>query len=538
MKKHFLIFLILLSISLSSIADGWDVHFIEPAEGTMWMVGTNVTMKIQSNAGGSFYDQIYFYDDETLITSFYWEGLVNYGLNEMEIYLGPDTYPASDNYIVSFGAIGDPVAVSDVFSIIEMQNITQILNPNEETYWYEGNMETIDWLCYNAENVKIEYSTDNGANWTMLESSYPISQDGYNYYEWQIDVPGMVPGQTYNSLIKITDADNPLDFLNSEQFILKKPLPQIAEVLTPVEEGWWFNNNLKRISWNSYAITSVDIEYSINGGTDWIIIATEINRPHSGPNSFFWQIPDDEFDGVYSNSQIRIKEHGNETNFALSPVFTLANVPQFKFLNPGPSTTWEVGTTEIIKIQNNSNKTLSSLWLWFYQGAAYQTDVFEFDELEPGLNEYGLFIEPGVYFAYDNYHTKAMAWYGDELFEFYSEPFAITGEQPEISTSVFSLHFGDIQIGETSGEQSFTVQANYLIENLTVEAPGNFEISLTSGTGFGNTITLEQANGTVPETGIFVRFSPDQGREYNESIENMSNYILSKYIEVIGFGIE
>lgn len=55
-----------------------------------------------------------------------------------------------------------------------------------------------------------------------------------------------------------------------------------------------------------------------------------------------------------------------------------------------------------------------------------------------------------------------------------------------------------------SGEQSFVVSGSNLTSNVTLTAPTNFQISTTSGSGFGNTITLTPSGGTVNTT-IFVR---------------------------------
>jgi hypothetical protein len=56
-----------------------------------------------------------------------------------------------------------------------------------------------------------------------------------------------------------------------------------------------------------------------------------------------------------------------------------------------------------------------------------------------------------------------------------------------------------------SAEQNFTVSGNNLTSNIVLTAPVNFEISLTSGSGFLSTINLVPSGGTVPVTVIFVR---------------------------------
>lgn len=59
--------------------------------------------------------------------------------------------------------------------------------------------------------------------------------------------------------------------------------------------------------------------------------------------------------------------------------------------------------------------------------------------------------------------------------------------------------------GGPSAEQSFDVEGSNLTNDIIVNAPLNFEISTTSGAGFGTSITLPHASGTVALTPIFVR---------------------------------
>ena len=58
-----------------------------------------------------------------------------------------------------------------------------------------------------------------------------------------------------------------------------------------------------------------------------------------------------------------------------------------------------------------------------------------------------------------------------------------------------------------SNEDSFFVQGLFLTSNITVTAPLNFEVSLTSGSGFGNSVSIAPVSGTVASTEVFVRLT-------------------------------
>ena len=59
--------------------------------------------------------------------------------------------------------------------------------------------------------------------------------------------------------------------------------------------------------------------------------------------------------------------------------------------------------------------------------------------------------------------------------------------------------------GFVSAEQSFSVSGVNLSSNITVTAPSGYELSLTSGGSFGNSVTLTQSAATVATTSVYVR---------------------------------
>ena len=61
--------------------------------------------------------------------------------------------------------------------------------------------------------------------------------------------------------------------------------------------------------------------------------------------------------------------------------------------------------------------------------------------------------------------------------------------------------------GIPSLEQSYTVSGSNLTANIAIAAPTDFEVSTTSGSGFGPNLILTQSGGSVPSTTIYVRFN-------------------------------
>jgi hypothetical protein len=85
-----------------------------------------------------------------------------------------------------------------------------------------------------------------------------------------------------------------------------------------------------------------------------------------------------------------------------------------------------------------------------------------------------------------------------------NNPNNVTTLSPTISVAgsygAFTACYGNV-----SSEQAVIASGQYLIANITVNAPAGFEISTTSGSGFGDSLTLTPTGGTVASTYIFTR---------------------------------
>ena len=80
-------------------------------------------------------------------------------------------------------------------------------------------------------------------------------------------------------------------------------------------------------------------------------------------------------------------------------------------------------------------------------------------------------------------------------------------EKPKIYTTGTPLQDFSSLPGGISNEQAYSVFGADLSEAITITAPTDFEISLTSGSGFTTSILLEPTDGIVTSTPIYVRFN-------------------------------
>ena len=79
---------------------------------------------------------------------------------------------------------------------------------------------------------------------------------------------------------------------------------------------------------------------------------------------------------------------------------------------------------------------------------------------------------------------------------------------PNITLSTSTLTGLDYVLGAgPSAEQTFTAEGALLTNDIVLTAPTNFEISTTSGAGFGSSVTLTQTGGNVATTKIYKRLA-------------------------------
>lgn len=109
---------------------------------------------------------------------------------------------------------------------------------------------------------------------------------------------------------------------------------------------------------------------------------------------------------------------------------------------------------------------------------------------------------------------------------------------PNISVNPSSLDFDTLMLNDTSDVLSYTVAGSNLSTGITITAPStDFRISLTSGSGYTNTLTLPQSGGSVPPTTIYVIFKPT-GTEGEKSgnITNSSTGATTQNVAASGYG--
>ena len=115
-----------------------------------------------------------------------------------------------------------------------------------------------------------------------------------------------------------------------------------------------------------------------------------------------------------------------------------------------------------------------------------------------------------------------------------TDPGACSSAVPTIDLNPGAIQGFDHTVGTPSAEQTFIAGGLGLTADITLSAPADFEISLTTGTGFATTLTLPQVAGVVSPTTIYTRGNSLVQGAFNGSIVGTSLGAVNDTVLVSG----
>ena len=152
--------------------------------------------------------------------------------------------------------------------------------PNGGEIWLQGASQNITWVSDNVTNVKLDYSTDDGATWTEIATLVDAALESYTWTLPVVDSP--------NCLVKISDAADDAAFdVSDAPFSIVAPF---ITVTAPNGGNEWQVGQSYDITWEYGFVTgNASIEYT-NGDDTWSEIAASVDI---ALGSFSWTIPND-----------------------------------------------------------------------------------------------------------------------------------------------------------------------------------------------------------------------------------------------------
>ncbi|MCP5052288.1 MAG: hypothetical protein GY940_34285 [bacterium] len=251
---------------------------------------------------------------------------------------------------------------SGVFSIVSASTPTiTVTSPNGGEELEAGKSHSVTWTSTGTVgSVKIQYSVNNGNNWSNAINSTP--NDGA--YSWSVPTT-----ESAQCLIRIKEASDgqPIDYSNAVFSIVSSTPPTAPTITVTSPNG---GENLEAgtshtITWTTTGtIGPVRIEFSQNNGGNWSTVVSSTSDGFSAPSgsgSYNWNVPSVDS----SQCLIRVSEasDGNPSGSSGS-VFTIYSPapPAIALsrtqLDYGADTSGTVTRFQTVLVENSGGQTL------------------------------------------------------------------------------------------------------------------------------------------------------------------------------------
>ncbi len=220
---------------------------------------------------------------------------------------------ASTNYKVRISDVAGNATASvspSVFTVTAVTGTLSLTAPVGGESWVGGSSHNITWTSSNVTNVKLEYTTDAGSNWTTIIASTAASAGAYSWSVSNI--------ASTNYKVRITDASN-ASVTSMSASVFTVTVSNSLTLTSPVGGESWTVATLHNISWTSSGVTNVMIEYTTNNGTNW---TTVIASTSAGASLYSWTIPNT----ASANCKVRVSDASNSAlNSISSSIFAISS---------------------------------------------------------------------------------------------------------------------------------------------------------------------------------------------------------------------
>jgi len=243
----------------------------------------------------------------------------------------PDNPSNTCLVIVADSAILTPSDTSDAVFEIATAPYIEISTPNGGETWKVDSTYNITWTSFNTSgNVHIEYSINNGTDWTDVIASTPDN----GTHPWTITEE--LSDDCDSCLVRISDTDDSPSDVSDVVFTIF-PNPYIT-ITAPNGGEIWHVDSTYVITWSSYGTTgSVNLEYSIDNGATWL----DVNESRPDTGAYSWTVPNTPSEDCL----IRISDIDGEPSDTSDAVFSISLTPYITITAPNGGEEWYIDST-------------------------------------------------------------------------------------------------------------------------------------------------------------------------------------------------
>jgi hypothetical protein len=233
-----------------------------------------------------------------------------------------------------------------------------IVSPNGGEKYDLNQAVTVQWTSLNVNTLRIEFSSNYGSTWQQVAAGVPAGAGSYTF------TPPQIP--TRVALVRVINEERPTVTDQSDRPFEIMEAKSIS-VLAPGQGDMLTKGSTTVIMWDAPRITSVNIQYSSNGGVTWSTLASNVPATQG---SFVWTVPT----VLTTNAKIRILEASGPT-VGESGIFSVVDqgVPTVKVLKPNGGEQYTVGDPVVIQWSASSDLSQVSLSYSSNSGSTWNT---------------------------------------------------------------------------------------------------------------------------------------------------------------------
>ncbi|MBI4546890.1 MAG: hypothetical protein HY707_02845 [Ignavibacteriae bacterium] len=213
-----------------------------------------------------------------------------YGASPPGIYISRDsgsTWQNLNSGITNSNLLNYGLLCLDSLAVIALQSngiyrlqypaAVQLLAPNGGEFLQAGVDYLISWTASYVHYLRLQYSTNNGANWNLIADPISVAETSYSW-----TVPFSASSQCR---VRISDVQfsSAIDISDTTFTIYYEPLT----LTSPTRGEVWYSGSVHSISWVAYNIDSVDLHYSTDSGSTW----NWITKQRASLSTYSWSVP-------------------------------------------------------------------------------------------------------------------------------------------------------------------------------------------------------------------------------------------------------
>jgi len=289
------------------------------------------------------------------------------GYNESNLFHIRWDYGEQADQYLSLYRSGDAEKRNWMFVYLEPElngRKLHITYPNGGEDLQQNSLINITWESSNVNNINIEYSTDNGYNWSVIANNISASAGSYTWTN--------AAGISRECKIRLSAADN-INIYDKTDNVFNVYDVQEVSLIQSIPSYIQSGITLP-LRWNAKGFTIVKITYTTDNGKNWI----DITEADAADGVFLWTVPAIET----SECKVKISNKDNSEISEETSLFSVGNSP----VTGGPYI-WDNNTVALLHFNNNYKNEYNTAY-----SASPAHDISFFRNFESGL-DYGLRID-------------------------------------------------------------------------------------------------------------------------------------------------